>query len=458
MKVNGLKKVGVVLGVVISVSLVLLPDVRGELVYDNSTKIEDRPEDRNDMKVALTSSQKALTSVEQDSAQGNEDTQRVSDAKAIQSGQNIAPIIIEQRTTAVSNAAASSNNAASSEALNFSKTELLRRERMREEVKNEDVLQERLEELRLRDEQKRTDQILVAPVANNNSELKSAQAQTIQNGSGNLQIQTESVVAPLSAVPSNIAIATATSEPKKETENKDSKMGVSLSPKVGMSTMTSTQIFKIDSRYSAGVGLGVDVSDHVSLDVGYSYNEYGVSYTSYDPYFNQLLYYANNSLNRDHFDTVAMKQNVIDAGLKLHVLGLDSRIRPFIGGGGAYSKSYINYDERVIQIMNQSPGWSQYAKDYEASSFLGYLSTGLDVKVGDSISIGATFKYYKVLSARENQPLNPNGMYGGYNNGYYPGYYPNYYGSSMDYEKSQVAGSLARSCFYTITGGVSFSF
>ncbi|MBI4924916.1 MAG: hypothetical protein HY843_03245 [Bdellovibrio sp.] len=450
---------GVSMSVFVFTFLIMSPYVRGELVYDNASAI------------AQVSAQTAVHKNNLNQLDQNVADHTLEDSEnqgAIQGGQTVAPIIIQQRPTAITTSEASSTAAQST---NISKTELLRRERMREEVKNEDVLQERLETLRLKDEQKRTDQILSNNLINQNSGLQNMQNASQQNsgnmnlnqsGTGNLQIQTESLITPTTAentngTQTNVAIASATNsaatlqESGLHKEGSSHGAGVSLAPRIGMANMSDSQTFKIDSRYSAGIGLGVDVSSHAVIELGYAFNEYGVSYTSGDFFVANSIAYASGGGYQKNFDPVAMKQNVFEGGVKLNMLGNDSKIKPFIGGGGAYSKSYINYDQKVIQIMRQSYGLNHLTDDYEVSSFLGYMSTGLDIKLGDSIALGAAFKYYKVLSAKENGVINVNGMYG---NAYYPyGYY-----STGEYEKSMVGGSLARSSFYTITAGVSFNF
>jgi hypothetical protein len=102
-------------------------------------------------------------------------------------------------------------------------------------------------------------------------------------------------------------------------------------------------------------------------------------------------------------------------------------------------------------------GLQGLAQDYEVSSFLGTLGTGFDVRLSKSVSVTAGFKFYKVLSARENTNL-PNYGYGSY--GLVPGGYYPYAGvtNGYDADKQYTGGSLARSSFYTITGGVTFSF
>jgi hypothetical protein len=237
----------------------------------------------------------------------------------------------------------------------------------------------------------------------------------------------------------------------------ENRLAMTVMPRGGLANMTSATGFNISGRYSTGIGFGVGVSENVSFDLGYQFSEYGVAMASSNPFVQYAM-----SLNQGYgynptFETIAMKQNVVDAGLKLHFLGSDAKLRPFIGGGGAYSKSFVNYDVRILDTLNRM-GFRYPSADYEMSSFLGYLSAGLDVRLSKSISIGAVGKYYAVLTARENQPLNNAAFY--YNQGltYQPGAlvgYPGYY-NTYD-EKQVLGGSLLRAGFYSVLLGVSFS-
>jgi outer membrane protein W len=150
--------------------------------------------------------------------------------------------------------------------------------------------------------------------------------------------------------------------------------------------------------------------------------------------------------NSARYEGLLMKQNVIDAGLKLHLVGTEARLRPFFGGGGAYSKSYLNFNSQVLQQMANYSGGQNLNPDYDISSFLGYLSTGMDVRVAKGISVGAEFKYYKVLSSSESSQIG----------NYYGAMYYNPYVPQSD--TAQAGGTLAQSSFYSILGNLSFAF
>lgn len=346
-----------------------------------------------------------------------------------------------------------------SEVEHLSRSELLRRERLRQEMRNEDILQERLEELRLRDEKRREEELLgskgvpasdsvtqslkapVAPAAPAMQEevLPGAPVPALVSeapaAAQSLQSTAPVAAAPASA-PSSAMVSTL------ETESDSEKIAISVAPRGGLATMSSVSGYNVQSRYSAGLDLGVAVSDHVSFAVGYSFNEYGVTLTSSNPWVYNLQWYTGTR------EALAMKQNVIDATLKLHLLGPEARLRPFIGGGAAWSKSFINYDQRIIDGLYQS-GMTTLARDYEVYSVLGSLSAGLDIRITKAISIGAQFEYFTVVTSRENQSLN--------NAAFYNNYY-GYQAAYSDMDKQVLGGSLARSGFYSVTGGLSFTF
>jgi hypothetical protein len=137
-----------------------------------------------------------------------------------------------------------------------------------------------------------------------------------------------------------------------------------------------------------------------------------------------------------------------DTGLKLHFLGPDAKLRPFIAGGGAYSKSFMNFSSRIISSQKQY-GWGT-SPDFDSSSFLGYLSAGFDVRISRSISIGTLFRYYTVLTSRESNVnlFNPSAY----------GYAPVYSSYGVYDERQVVGGVLSRAGFYSVLAGVSFSF
>lgn len=334
-----------------------------------------------------------------------------------------------------------------------SRTELVRRERMREEVRNEDILQERLEELRLQDEKRRTNQVLgVAPEAApvQGTLLATAAPVAAQAAPVAEQIVSVPVTERTGASGTSVVVASDVSA--------EEPTSLRLTPRAGLSSFAGQNPYAIQGRFTLGAGVDVGVSDHLTFEMGYQFSEYGVALNSatalgLTPILGGgygLSYDANNS-------TGVLKQNVVDAGLKVHLLGRQSKLRPFIGGGGAYARSYLNYDARIVDYLRRVGFGS--TQDYDLTQFLAHASAGMELQLSKSVVVGLTYKYYTVLSSRQNQELYNPALYG-----YYPGAAYNGYGaysgaaglSTLD--KQYVGGSLAATSFYSITGTVGFSF
>ena len=410
---------------------------RAELVYETQQDSEYGASEQNDAAARRESERGAL-----EVSQAARDTGRSENAQS-------AAYPATQQAASVT---------ATPEVEHLSRSELLRRERLRQEMRNEDILQERLEELRLRDEKRREEELLASKsVSVSDSVAQSLKAPVAPAA----PVMQEEVLpgAPVAALENEPAVNSALNQPQPvatlapvtapgaatvatlEAESDAEKVAISVSPRGGLSTMSSVSGYNVQSRYSAGVDLGVAVSDHVSFAVGYSFNEYGVTLTSSNPWVYNLQYYTGTR------EALAMKQNVVDATLKLHLLGPEARLRHFIGGGAAWSKSFINYDQRIIDGLYQS-GMTTLARDYEVYSVLGSLTAGLDIRITKAISVGAQFEYFTVVTSRENQSLNNAAFY-------------NYYGyqaAYSDMDKQVLGGSLARSGFYSVTGGLTFTF
>lgn len=345
---------------------------------------------------------------------------------------------------------------------NMGKAELLRRERVREELKNEDIIQERLEQLRLRDEQSRTDKILgktdsapetapsamyapqmeevtVAPPATQAPgqsepvmvQVAPAQQQVIVAPAPRMQPQAQYYYAPAAADQLGMGSSSVST-----TSLDEEKTHVMLIPRAGLSSMGSDSGITVSGRYSAGLGIDIGASENMLFQIGYLYSEYGVRMPGYS-------YYGLGA------EQLALNQNVFDAGLKFYLLNTSAKIRPFVGGGAGYSMAYLNYDSTAVNYW-RNMGYSMPA-DYEMNQFLGILSAGLDVKINKSINVGAVFKYHSILSSSEKNGLDSRGFYGpqagysGANTGVTP-------------IQSYAGASLARSSFYSILAGVSFTF
>ncbi len=350
----------------------------------------------------------------------------------------------------------------------FTKAELMRRMRFRAEMKNDDFVQQRLEELRLRDEQRRADQLINGGSARLDADAGSVAAQAplpplavetvqvpITERPGQPLAQPVQIAPQVSApvVASPIASAPQPSQGASvyaadDFAPRDEKLVIRLTPRAGVSSMRSPDAnVLVRGRYSAGLSLGVEASEAMTFELGYQFSEYGISL--------QPTYgFAWNSPT-GIYETRALRQNLIDAGLKFYLLGSNSRLRPFVGGGGGWQRSFVNYDSRyraLIQAYSPALG----VQDYEASSFVGQVNTGMDVRISKSVSVGAQFRYHRVLGSNSTQQIPYNALWGA--SGAFGGF--GYGGGAVVADPgNQLAGlQLQRASFYSILAGVNFVF
>jgi hypothetical protein len=229
---------------------------------------------------------------------------------------------------------------------------------------------------------------------------------------------------------------------------REEKLVIRLTPRAGVSSMRSPDAnVLVRGRYSAGLSLGIEASESMTFELGYQFSEYGISL--------QPTYGSSWSSPTGTYESRALRQNLVDAGLKFYLLGTRSRLRPFVGGGGGWQRSFVNYDSRYRALV-QAYYPTVSVQDYEASSFIGQLNTGMDVRISKSISVGAQFRYNRVLGSNSSQQIPYNAMWGA--SGAYPGYgYGG--GAAMTDSGNQIAGlQLQRASFYSVLAGVNFIF
>jgi len=429
-----LKKIGFVIGAGLLTTLALLPQAKGDLVVATPPTPTVMPG------TVLTVPTQAVVA------------QPVAQAQPT--------VLVAQAAPAIAQAAPLYAQAAPAQigVENLSRTELLRRERMREELKNEDVLQSRLEELRLQEERKRTQSLLEG----GSGSTGVAATQVAPLAPKVPETQSEVVIKPVTDRPGEEADMQASSVSAVSMNTNHDKLRISIQPRGGFSSlMGSNQFFKTQGRFSAGVGIILGVTKRLNVEAGYSYNEYGISVNSINPFIQTYQAYGGNNYYDPQNETMNFKQNVFDAGIKVHLLEPQVRIRPFLGGGAAYSMGNVNYDQRILEGLRRS-GIVGLESDYQVSSFSGYVTTGFDFRVSKSISVGASFKLYKVLTSRESQTQQNNayGYTSGYGNyGYGYGGYTNSYNYTLpDSDKRGVGSAIAQSGFYSILVGISLTF
>lgn len=439
---------------------------RAELVYENEPQrqaaVAARIDDREATRQVLTNSERAQTV-------------RVAQPPTVIQVQAPTPIAAPPAVQYVQQqqpAPMQMVEAPAAEGTHATASELTRRSRMREELRNEDILQQRLEDLRLKEEKQRTDYLL-------GLKTQDLQREVPANGIAPEPPKVEVINAPVTeqrladklnppappvaAAPATDGAMNASMNSSTASAKDGEKLQISVRPRFGLMNMYGSTTYSVKPRFATGAGCGLGIADNLVVEAGYTYAEMGVSLNSTNPYVIAYQTWSNSMGYTSSFENVALKQNVFDFGMKLYLTNAESRLRPFLGGGGAYSLGYINYDSKIIDYMARS-GYGSMARDFELSSYLGMLSAGLDIRVTKNISIGADGKFYKVLSARETQSsaaTATGAQYGGYTGSYYPGYYAaNPYATSLspDMDKQNLSTAFAQMSFYSIMAAVSVSF
>jgi len=482
MKLNNPKSWGAALGAGLLATTLMLPQARGELVYDSTEKGE-APQAAAAPQVMTIAPQQAAaaptTQVVRVQAPAAEAPAAVAQQPAgattviiapmgypAPSAQSApaqaapvaqapapapipafipaaAPAPVAAPVAAVAPVAAPTPAALTADPQNMTQAELTRRERLRAELKNEDSAQQRLEELRLRDERRRTDEMLQA-----------------SSPSPAITPKVEIVTAPATEQPSAApVVVTAGASSHVSTTvaapSDSEKTPIALQIMGGLPLMTGNSYLNMSPHYALGIGFVVGATDYVSLEGGYSYAESGVGMSSagYNPSYYGYSAYSGYGYNNGYssysnpygqygsygatlgstYQLYSLKQNVADLGLRLNVLGPDSRIRPFVGGGAAYARSFVNYNSATLSTLN-SEGYQAYAGDYTLDQFFGTASVGLDVKLSRSISINALARYYALMASAQNES------------------------SYATADKAYVGNALATTSFFTLESGLSFTF
>lgn len=225
-------------------------------------------------------------------------------------------------------------------------------------------------------------------------------------------------------------------------EKKSSERKVRVAPLFGR-TMIGSNYYNIDSRYTAGFEIEMDLDSNFSLALGYAYSQYNIGLASSSPF---VGFYQPYGYNYQNSQTLGYNQNVFTGIARLYLMPSEKKFRIFGGAGAGYNLGYLNYRQTNNGYGYQYYGYNNGVNDYEVKSWLGILNAGATLNVSDSVSIGADFRYALVFSSSENAPLNNYAFgYNGFN-----------YGTTGD--QAVVGGSLANENFYSILGTLKVAF
>ncbi|MGZ3659878.1 MAG: hypothetical protein ACXVCK_07270 [Bdellovibrionota bacterium] len=223
-------------------------------------------------------------------------------------------------------------------------------------------------------------------------------------------------------------------------EEKKSERKIHIAPVFGKSNISSSA-YNVDSKYTAGIELEMDMDTNFSLVLGYSYSQYDIGLANANPFVGYYQPYGYNGSN-----TLGYNQNVFEADGRIYLMPREAKFRLFGGVGLGYNLGYLNYTQNgYLQNPSYNPYYNAGTSDYEVKSWMGILSAGGSLNVSENVSIGALFKYDLVFSSSQNQPLN---NYAFVNSGNF----------ATSTNQQVVGGSLAQDSFYSILGTVKVAF
>lgn len=154
-----------------------------------------------------------------------------------------------------------------------------------------------------------------------------------------------------------------------------------LTPLMGGSQFQGPWSVNVRNQYTFGLALDIPVTKYFSFEIEGGYGNYRIAYT---PNPNLLVAYSFN-------------QFLLGGNAKVHLTSSQSTIRPFVGAG--LSALYYEGMSRMMPNGARAP--------YEHVLGAANLMVGLDVKLSDSVSVGARGAYLMPLI---NRPFTANSV------------------------------------------------
>lgn len=205
-------------------------------------------------------------------------------------------------------------------------------------------------------------------------------------------------------------------------------ISIYVSPFAGVASVIGNDTSDSTPKYAAGISAGALVSSNILLYGSYTYSLQDFS----NPRLN-----AANGITLASSELFEMKQNSIEGGVRFYILGRDSRVRPFVGGGMGIAKSTLNYTAANQSILAQySP---LYGNEFSISQVNGLGELGAEIAITKSIVANASFKIRGVLSSSTSGDSQTTAV-------------------NYDTSKLDVGNSLSRSASFVLGAGLGVYF
>jgi hypothetical protein len=212
-----------------------------------------------------------------------------------------------------------------------------------------------------------------------------------------------------------------------ETEERQS-ISVYAAPFGGMTAMVGNDSADSSPQYTLGGSVGLLISNNMLVELSYDHAETAFS----NPRINsiQSVSFVPNT------NMMTLKQNTISGGARLFILGRESRVRPFVGGGVSYTKGTLNYSGFYASAV---AGQSQYTAAMDIKQYQGFGELGAEIAITKNLVASLSFAMSGVLSSSTsgNDATTAN---------------------NYDPSRQDVANSVSRTASYLVAGGVGIYF
>lgn len=266
----------------------------------------------------------------------------------------------------------------------LSPSELMKRRREKLEERNKIMVEKKIEDIRVKQEIALTNKLQGA-FNNSLNNLNEDKVQTVQAA--------PAPVAPAPVAPAPIIetrIIEVPAEPVKVERNSK------IIPQLGVSSIKGDRL-DLETDLTIGVQAETMITPQISVGVGLGYatmkmtdvaNAYA---TNYGGYYNT----GYNNVYGPQGREMSLKKFTIEGNAK-YFFTEDSMIKPYIGGGVAFNRSTLKYEnQNTYNYQNYSFG----NEDYGSSAVGGSLKLGAEIAFNETIGANIEFAAAKNISS-----------------------------------------------------------
>ncbi|MEA9358320.1 outer membrane beta-barrel protein [Bacteriovorax sp. PP10] len=268
----------------------------------------------------------------------------------------------------------------------LSPSELMKRRREKLEERNKVMVEKKIEDIRVKQEIALTNKLQGA-FNNSLNNLNEDKVQTVQAA--------PAPVAPAPVAPAPIIetrIVEVPAEPVKVEKNSK------IIPQLGVSSVKGDRL-DLETDLTIGLQAETMITPQVSVGMGIGYSTMKMTDVANAYSANNGGYYGNQSQYNNIYGAggreMSLKKFTIEGNAK-YFFTEDSMIKPYIGGGIAFNRSTLKYENQ--QTYNYG-SYNFGNEDYGSSSVGGSLKLGAEVAFNDTVGANIEFAASKNISS-----------------------------------------------------------